>query len=122
MKDLEKILDLDSFGQVQRLGIGPSSAGTSQENLQEISELATLVSKGKEKEANIQVTKKFTMTEQPETSKEQGQIQISPTQINVAEFSILQTPLNVEKGKKRDAEAATPSVDLQNSLMLKDKN
>ena len=48
------------------------------------------------------------MTEQPETSKEQGQVQISPTHTNVAEMSILQTPLNVEKGKKRDAKAATP--------------
>ena len=26
----------------------------------------------------------------------------------MAEISVLQTPLNVEKGKKRDAEAATP--------------
>ena len=43
------------------------------------------------------------MTEQPKTSKEQAQIQTSPTQINVAEISILQTPLNEEKGKKRDA-------------------
>ena len=70
MKDLEKILDLDSFGQVQIPGIGPSSAGTSQQNLQEISALATVQSKGKEKEPDIQVFEKFTMTEQPETSKE----------------------------------------------------
>ena len=61
MKDLEKILDLDSFGQVQIPGIGSSSTGTSQQNLQEISALATIASKGKEKEADIQVTEKFTM-------------------------------------------------------------
>ena len=52
MKDLEKILDLDSFGQVQRLGIGPYSAGTSQQNLQETSAPATVTSKGKEKETD----------------------------------------------------------------------
>ena len=39
MKDLEKILDLDSFGQVsfkmpQRSGVGTSSAGTSQQPTQ----------------------------------------------------------------------------------------
>ena len=56
MKDLEKILDLDSFGQVQRPGIGPSSAGTSQQDLQEISALAIVASKGKEKETDTQVT------------------------------------------------------------------
>ena len=97
MKYLEKILDLDSFGQVQIPGIGSSSFGTSQQNLQEISALATVASKGKEKEADIQVTEKFTMTEQPETSKEKGKIQVSPTQTNVAEISIIKTPLNVEK-------------------------
>ena len=59
MKDLEKILDLDSFGQVQLPGIGSSSVGTSQPNLQEISALATIASKGKEKEVDIQITKKF---------------------------------------------------------------
>ena len=32
--DLEKILDLDSFGQVQIPGIGSSSVGTFQQNLQ----------------------------------------------------------------------------------------
>ena len=108
MKDLEKILDLDSFGQVQIPGIGPCSARTSQQNLQEISALATVQSKGKEKEPDIQVFEKFTMTEQLETSKEQFQVQIPPIQINEPEISILQTPINIEKGKKRDAEVATP--------------
>ena len=50
------------------------------------------------------------MTEQPQTSKGQDQVQISPTQTNVAEVSILQTPLNLEKSKKRDAEIATPVI------------
>lgn len=48
------------------------------------------------------------MTEQPETSKEQGQVQIPPVQINEPEIADLQTPLNVEKGKKREAETSTP--------------
>ena len=48
------------------------------------------------------------MTEQLETSKEQGQVQIPPVQINELEISNLQTPLNVEKGKKREAETSTP--------------
>ena len=48
------------------------------------------------------------MTEQPETSKEQCQGQIPPTQISEPEISILQTPLNIEKGKKREVETTTP--------------
>ena len=48
------------------------------------------------------------MTEQPQTSKGQEQVQIPPIHINEPEISILQTPLNVEKGKKRDAKTATP--------------
>lgn len=103
MKDLEKILDLESFGQVQ----GSSSARTLQQNLQEISTVA-VESKGKEKEPDIQIIEKFIMTAQPETSKEQGQGQIPPTQISEPEISILQTPLNIEKGKKREAETTTP--------------
>ena len=47
------------------------------------------------------------MTKQPENSKEQGQGQIPPTQISEPEISILQTPLNIEKGKKREAETTT---------------
>ena len=50
VKDLEKMLDLDSFGQVQI--IGSFSAGTSQRKLQEISTVAAK-SKEKEKEHNI---------------------------------------------------------------------
>ena len=50
MKDLENILDLESFGQVQ----GSSSARTLQQNLQEISKVA-IESKGKEKEPDIQI-------------------------------------------------------------------
>ena len=48
------------------------------------------------------------MTEQPQTSKGQDQVQVSSVQTNIIESSILQTSLNVEKGKKRDAKAATP--------------
>ena len=62
------------------------------------------------------------MTELPETSKEQGQVQIAPTQTNVVKISILQNPLNVEKGKKRDAEAATPISGSSEQPDVKEKN
>lgn len=53
MKDLEKTLDLDSFGQVsfnlpQQTGVGTSSSGTSQQPVQETSTLVLGSSKGKE--------------------------------------------------------------------------
>ena len=38
------------------------------------------------------------------------------------ETSLLQTPLNLEKNKKRDAEAATPSTQFQDNIRLKDKS
>ena len=104
-KYIENILDLDSFGQVKILG--SSSAGTSQRKLQEISTVV-VESKGKEKEPDIQVIENFTMTEQPQTSQGQEQVRIPPTQLNEPEISILQTPLNVEKGKNREVESATP--------------
>ena len=47
------------------------------------------------------------MSKQPETSKEQAQMKTPPTQVNVVEPSILQTPLNEERTKKRDREVAT---------------
>ena len=104
MRDLKKMLDLDSCEQVQKSGIGPSSVETSQKNLQETNTSATAVSKEKEKEASAQIT----MEEKPKTFRDQAQQQISPTQTNVAESSILKTPLNEEKGKKREAETTTP--------------
>ena len=75
MKDLEKTLDLDSFGQVpfelsQRSGIGASSDGTSQQPLQETSTPATGTSKGKELKTSFQIIEKSTMSKQPKTSKE----------------------------------------------------
>ena len=48
------------------------------------------------------------MTDQPATSKEQSQGQTPPVQTKAPEIPALQTPLNVEKGKKRDKEEATP--------------
>jgi len=53
MRDLEKTLDLDSFGQVpfklsQKSRIGTSTAGTSQQPPQEANIPATGTSKGKE--------------------------------------------------------------------------
>ena len=107
MKDLGKMLDLEFFGQVQVPDIGPSSAGNFQQELQENIPSIAVESKGKEKEHEIQVIETFKMTEQPQTSKAQGQVQVPP-QTNPVEMPNLQTPLNIEKGKKREAEGPTP--------------
>ena len=48
------------------------------------------------------------MTDQPATSKEQGQGQVPPAQKKALEIPILQTPLNEERGKKRDRQEDTP--------------
>lgn len=93
----------------QKSGIGASIAGTSQQPSQETNTPATRTSKGKELETNIQTTKQSTMSKQPKTSKEEAQIHTPPTQGNVGEPSVLQTPLNEERNKKRDRETTTPA-------------
>ena len=62
------------------------------------------------------------MIEQPQTSKGQDQVQVSSVQTNPVEMSILQTPLNVEKGKKREAEAATPLTGSSQQPQAKKQN
>jgi len=67
MKDLEKTLDLDSFGQVsfklpQQMGVGTSSTGTSQQPIQGASIPISSSSKGKE----VVGTKQQEMTDQQE--------------------------------------------------------
>lgn len=101
MKDLENTLDLDSFRQVsfklpQQTRVGTSSAGTSQQPVQETSTLVTGSSKGKE----------VADTEQQEMTDQQGKI--PPVQTKAADIPALQTPINEERGKKRDREEATP--------------
>jgi len=64
MRDLEKTLDLDSFGQVpfklpQKSASSASIARTSQQPPPEVNRLATGTSKGKE----INTTKQLTMTD-----------------------------------------------------------
>ena len=49
-----------------------------------------------------------TVIEQPTTSKEQSQGQAPPLQTEVLQVTALQTPLNEERGKKRDREETTP--------------
>jgi len=109
MKNLEKTLDLDSFGQVffrrpQQTGVGTSSAGTSQEPTQESTTPVAGTSKGK----RVLDTEQHIMTDQPATSKEQGRGQIPPVQTKAREIPALQTPLNEERGRKRDREEPTP--------------
>ena len=60
MKDIENMLDLESFSQVPRSEVVPSSAGIIQQELQEN---IVVSSKGKEKEVDTQVKETFTMTE-----------------------------------------------------------
>jgi len=98
MKELEKTLDLDSFGQVpfvlpQHIGAGTSSATTSQQPAQESAPPAG-TSKGKE----VLHSKQETMVDQPDASKGQG----PSTQTKVPEILVLQTPLNEERAKKRE--------------------
>lgn len=52
---------------------------------------------------------KETMTDQPTTSKEQGQGQAPSLQIEAPQVPALQTPLNEERSKKRDREETTPA-------------
>jgi len=49
------------------------------------------------------------MSKQLETSQGQTQKQAHPSQVNMGEPPIFQTPLNEEKNKKRDMEVATPA-------------
>jgi len=49
------------------------------------------------------------MSKQPETSREQAQVQTPLTQVNIGEPPVLQTPLNEERNKKRDRETTTPT-------------
>lgn len=101
MKDLEKTLDLDSFGQVsfklpQQTRVGTSSAGTSQQPIQGANIPISSYSKGKE----VAGTEQQEMTDLQEENP--------PVQTKAPEIPALQTPLNEEKGKKRDREEATP--------------
>jgi len=48
------------------------------------------------------------MTDQPTSSKQQGQGQIPLVQTKAPEVPALQTPLNEQKGTKRDREETTP--------------
>lgn len=103
IKDLEKTLDLDSFGQVtftlpQHIGEGTSSATTSQQPTQE-SDPPAVTSKGKEVQHSKQ---QDTMTDRPVSVEELNQEQGPSTQAKAPEIPVLQTPLNEERDKKRD--------------------
>ena len=79
----------------QQTGVGTSVVGTSQQPTQESTTPATGTSKRKE----------VIYTEQQAMTDQQGQI--PSVQTKAAEIPALQTPLNEEKGKKRDIEEAT---------------
>jgi len=83
--------------------VGTSTAATSQQLAQESTTPAVGTSKGKE----VLHTKQHEMTDQPTSSKHRGQGKIPLTQTKAPEVPILQTPLNEEKGRKRDREETT---------------
>ena len=60
------------------------------------------------------------MTDQPATAKEQGQGQDPPAQTKAPEIPILQTPLNDERGKKRDRQEDTSTAVLKTNQGRKD--
>lgn len=62
------------------------------------------------------------MTYQPQKSKEQAQEPTPPPQTKTVETPVLQTPLNDERGKKRDRKPLLMPVDPRNNLGLKDKD
>lgn len=101
MKDLEKTLDLDSFGYVsfklpQHIGAGTSAATTSQQPAQEDTPpIGT--SKGKE----MMHSEQQEITDQPTSSQQQSQGKIPPPQTHALEILALQSPLNEEKGRKK---------------------
>ena len=110
MRNLEKTLHLDSFRHVffqlsQGSKKGASSVGTSQQPPPEVNIPATSTPKGKE----VETTEQPTMTDQPKNSKEQGQEPTPPPQTKAVETPVLQTPLNEERGRKRDKETTTPA-------------
>lgn len=87
VKELEKSLDLDSFGQVssklpQQSGVGTSSVGTSQQPAQKISTTVTGTSKGKE----VDVIEHPIMTDQPAMSKDQSQGKFLQPKLKQQEF------------------------------------
>ena len=109
VKDLEKTLDLDSFEQVtfklpHQVREGPSTAAASQAT-QERSTSTTGIAKGKE----VMDAGQETVTKQPTTSKEQGQGQAPPRQIEALQVPALQTLVNEQRGKKWDREETTPT-------------
>jgi len=109
VKDLEKTLDLDSFDQVtfmlpQQVGEGTSATIVSQAT-QDRTSPTIGTTKGKE----VIDTEQQSMVEQAAGSKEQGQGQATPLQIEVPHIPVLETPLNEERSKKRDWEETTPT-------------
>ena len=112
MKNLEKECDLESYGQVQVHQIGISSAAVPQQGLQGLqgssqSVATEATSKGKEPE--FQIIETLVMAEQSQTSEAPEQPQVSPIQEEHPQVQEMQTPLNVEVGKKRQVPDTTPS-------------
>ena len=116
IKDLEKAVDLESFGQLffrapQHLGEGTSSTTTSQQ-LAQVSAPTATTDKGKGVQHSEEQVKNLeqqeTMANRPTSTDEQSQGQDPSTQEKVTKIPVLQTPLNEERAKKRDRQEETP--------------
>jgi len=110
IKSLEKLVDIESFGQVffslpQDLEVGTSAAATSQHPAQEADPLAE-ISRAKELQ---QPEQQEAMADRLDTVKDQSQGQAPSTQTSAPEALVLQTPLNEERAKKRDRQEETPT-------------
>jgi len=101
VKDLEKTLDLDSCQQVFKQ-TNQTEEGTS--DTQHIQQAPATTAKGKEKMDEHQETE----IGQSSATKDQQSAQDPPLQTEQIQNPVLQTPLNNERGKKRDREEITP--------------
>ena len=90
------------FKQPVQAGEGTSTAPAVQDTQQ--APATTTTAKGKEKMDEQQEVE----TGQPSTSKDQQSEQAPPQKTEQTQIPVLQTPLNDERGKKRDREEVTP--------------
>ena len=115
IKKLEKAVDLDYFGQVcspapRHLGESASSSTVHQQPAQAAGQVAA-IAKGKEIQQEEQLPnleQQEEMAEQPTSTDQQTQGQAPPMQEAIVEITVLQTPANEERMKKRDRQEETP--------------
>jgi len=113
--NLEKAANLEYFGQVfspdpSYLGVATSSSTAPQQPAQATTQRAT-TDKGKEiqqEQPLPSAEQQEEMAEAPANTEQQTQEQVLPRQEVTVETSVLQTPTNEERTRKRDREEETP--------------